>query len=204
MAATSIAVLIVEDDPFFGAALLLPINVHQLHARTAEEGRTLVSESLNIRLVLVDAALQGSPDAGVQLLEAIAHMRPSLAIALMSTADDPKIVNRAAAMGVPFLKKPFLKQHLTTLLSRARANSNLPTQLALHLEASCRKWRLSPQQRLIVEKRVAGQNYLQIAVELRISRNTLRNYIREALAKSGFHSLDDLALTIAREAFKVT
>ena len=151
--------------------------------------------------VLVDAYLPGM--TGLELLRQLdsqAHRLP--AIMITGSSDIPMVVNAMKAGAIDFIEKPVHSQDLLQSVARALDQGRDSNKLAIWRERAAQHIaELTPRQREVMERVLAGQPSKNIAAELHISQRTVENHRASIMKKTGSKSLPALArLAIAASA----
>jgi DNA-binding NarL/FixJ family response regulator len=202
-----VRVLVVDDHAMFASSIALALEREPgLHvvgtASTLAEARRMVV-AREPDLLLVDHRL---PDGlGAAAIPELKRRRPSLRVVLMSAAvDDGALVSAIENGASGFLSKSASVEELVQALHAAAAGEVLvsPALLARLLprvrqDSRRVPFELTPREVQIVAAFSRGCTNQEIADELGISVNTVRNHVQNLLAKLGVHSkLEALALAV--------
>jgi len=202
-----VRILVVDDHEMFASSLALALDHEQgLHvvgtAATLSQARKMLI-SLGPDLLLIDHRL---PDGfGAAALPEFKRRCPAVRVVLMSAAvDDAALVSAIENGASGFLSKSASMDELVAALRAAAAGEVLvsPALLARLLPRLRRDGRhsradLTPREVEIVEAFARGLTNNDIAAELGISVNTVRNHVQNLLAKLGVHSkLEALAVAV--------
>ncbi len=143
--------------------------------------------------LLIDAYLPGM--SGLELLETLhdeGHRLP--AIMITGNADVPMAVKAMKAGALDFIEKPIGRAELIASIERALELSQDSSKLLkLRESASAHLAGLTPRQRDVMERVLAGQPSKNIAADLGISQRTVENHRASIMKRTGSKSLPALA-----------
>ena len=143
--------------------------------------------------LLIDAYLPGMN--GLELLETLhdeGHRLP--AIMITGDADVPMAVKAMKAGALDFIEKPIGRADLIASIERALELSQDSSKLLkLRESASAHLAGLTPRQRDVMERVLAGQPSKNIAADLGISQRTVENHRASIMKRTGSKSLPALA-----------
>ena len=143
--------------------------------------------------LLIDAYLPGM--SGLELLEKLhedGHRLP--AIMITGNADVPMAVQAMKAGALDFIEKPIGREELIAGIDRALELSEDSGKLAKLREAAAAHLAgLTPRQRDVMERVLAGQPSKNIAADLNISQRTVENHRAAIMKRTGSKSLPALA-----------
>ena len=186
---------VVDDDESLRASLIDLLKAAGLEARAyASTGEFLLNPPADRPgCLLLDVRMPGP--SGLELQAALQHrggvMLP--VIFLTGHADVPTSVRAMKAGAVDFLEKPVERDTLLDALQRALARD--VARRAVREEAhrhSARLAALTPREREVFDRIVAGKLNKQIADELRIGLRTVKAYRAELMVKLGVTSAAEL------------
>jgi two-component system CheB/CheR fusion protein len=147
----------------------------------------------NSACLLIDAYLPGM--SGLELLAKLrdeGHRLP--AIMITGDADVPMAVKAMKAGALDFIEKPIGRPELIASIERALELSQDSSKLLkLRESASAHLAGLTPRQRDVMERVLAGQPSKNIAADLRISQRTVENHRAAIMKRTGSKSLPALA-----------
>jgi len=116
---------IVDDDESVRRALWRLLNSVGVQSRTFGSARSYL-DSVDLEsaaFVLIDLHLPGM--SGIDLLEHLSEVAPTLQVICMTGRDEPEVEQRLAAMGITgCLRKPFDQAELFTALSLVLAGNS--------------------------------------------------------------------------------
>ena len=144
--------------------------------------------------LLIDAYLPGM--SGLELLEKLhddGHRLP--AIMITGNADVPMAVQAMKAGALDFIEKPIGREELIASIERALELSQDFEQVAWNVResAAAHLAGLTPRQRDVMERVLAGQPSKNIAADLSISQRTVENHRASIMKRTGSKSLPALA-----------
>ena len=143
--------------------------------------------------LLIDAYLPGM--SGLELLEKLhqdGHRLP--AIMITGDADVSMAVQAMKAGALDFIEKPIGREELLSGLERALELSEDSGKLAkLRETAAAHLTGLTPRQRDVMERVLAGQPSKNIAADLGISQRTVENHRAAIMKRTGSRSLPAFA-----------
>ncbi len=143
--------------------------------------------------VLVDAYLPGM--TGIELLQrldGLAHRLP--AIMITGSSDVSMVVKAMKAGAVDFIEKPIGSLALLEGVARALEQGRDANKLVAWRERAARHIaELTPRQREVMDRVLAGQPSKNIAADLGISQRTVENHRASIMKKTGSKSLPALA-----------
>ncbi len=143
--------------------------------------------------LLIDAYLPGM--SGLELLRRLkdaGHTLPSIMIT--GNSDVPMAVHAMKAGASDFIEKPVSRDDLLESVERALEQSRDSNKLSAWREAAANHLAgLTPRQRQIMEKVLAGHPSKNIAADLGISQRTVENHRAAIMKKTGSKSLPALA-----------
>ncbi len=143
--------------------------------------------------LLIDAYLPGM--SGLELLAKLdeeGHRLP--AIMITGNADVPMAVQAMKAGALDFIEKPIGREELIAGIDRVLELSKDSGKLTkLRESASAHLTGLTPRQRDVMERVLAGQPSKNIAADLNISQRTVENHRAAIMKRTGSKSLPALA-----------
>lgn len=142
--------------------------------------------------VLADWGMTGLN--GMELLNALRPHADRLPTIMMAGQGDIRLALSAVSAGaIDFLKKPIHNEMLLRSLERAAAMAAAGAQqLASRTEHDARLASLTPRQREILDRIIAGAPNKIIAADLNLSQRTVENHRATIMAKLGARSLPEL------------
>lgn len=151
-----------------------------------------------IDVCVFDACLDA--DAVIDAIEELRRLFPGLPVVMVTESPDPMVAARAIDVGAnAVVHKTDEVERIVTAVERAAAGEFLinPVLIRQALQVRHRDelrrarpliGHLTPRERLVLERLVAGDTTDSIAKRLGISRTTTRGYVQAVLMKLGVHS----------------
>jgi DNA-binding NarL/FixJ family response regulator len=197
-----------DDNRILGDALAAALTAsgHQVVAITTSvaAGIAAVGEH-EPDACLLDLRFPDGED-GLAAARAIRRRYPGTAVMILSGASDPEASWEARQLGAAgFLGKDQSVCHITRALDVVASGGAVfdPTLASNGGIAASRRGRplyeLTPREREVLRRIVAGQSTGQMATEMNIAISTLRTYVKNLLTKLGTHSRLQAAALASRE-----
>jgi DNA-binding NarL/FixJ family response regulator len=216
-------VLLVDDDDDLRhstARILAGHGYVCLEAANGEAARMVLDEQSDIAVVLCDITMPGQ--SGIELLAEMTVDFPNLAVVMTTGADDPRMAEAAFDRGAfGYVIKPWdtnellisldnalrRREHESSQRRRVRAlertvaGSSNGGGVIEQLQPANRGVGsdLTRREREILGLFATGSSNKVIAQRLDVSVNTVRNHVRNTLAKLGAHSKLEAVSTAVRE-----
>jgi two-component system nitrate/nitrite response regulator NarL len=154
---------------------------------------------------LLDLRFPDPPD-GLEAARVIRQRHPGTAVLLLSCLIDPAIRSEAMRIGVAgFLRKDQSVDHVSDALDviasggvvfdSMRTTRSFPEER----RSPYSRYVLTPREKDVLRRMVAGQSTAQMSREMNIEVSTLRTYVKNVLAKLGVHSRLQAAALATRE-----
>lgn len=216
----TIRILLVDDQYLFLESLKLVLTSLAPDfaiVGTAQNGEEAVKalEAGGIDLVLMDVYMPVMD--GVAAMKIISRKFPSVDVIMLTTFEDDDYVTEALAQGAKgYLLKNIAPQMLISAIRAVRTGSvliapNIASSLIQHLKeksahprslspASLPDWfyELSPKERTILKLIIRGMSNKEIAAEINVGEQTIRNYVSAIYDKLGVTCRKD-AIYLARD-----
>lgn len=151
--------------------------------------------------LLLDAYLPGM--GGLELLRHLAATGRSLpTVVITGNSDIGMAVNAMKAGAVDFVEKPVSHKDLLQIIESALARSRDTSRSSGQRDEAVRRLRtLTPRQKEVMDRVLAGQPSKNIAADLGISQRTVENHRAAIMTRAGVRSLPALArLAVAAAA----
>jgi two-component system response regulator FixJ len=143
--------------------------------------------------VLLDVRLPGI--SGISLLERLRRDHPEIPVIMISGYGDIEMAVHAMKLGaVDFITKPFSSQTLLERLQAALRQARAPAAGISTSDALQRLASLTPRERQVFERIVAGDANRDIAEALDISIRTVESHRAKVMDKTRSKTLVDLVL----------
>jgi two-component system, NarL family, nitrate/nitrite response regulator NarL len=136
-------------------------------------------------------------DSGLDVARAIRRRVPETKIVVFSCVNDPRMVSEAKKIGIAgFLRKDQKPEMIMDALEVVSVggiafdlgSSRQPSRRTMPPPAEDLVRKLTPRERQVLERIVAGQSTEQMAREMNVAMSTLRSHIGHVLNKLGAHS----------------
>jgi FixJ family two-component response regulator/signal transduction histidine kinase len=187
-------VFIVDDDPALrrDVAEWLVANGWTAEVFASAEAFLQADDPARQGCVLVDAVMPGMD--GLELLAALRPQAQRLPAIMVTGHGDVRMAVRAMAAGaMDFIEKPIRRHDLLRSICNANARiTNAMGEAAVRAEVAARLARLTPRQREILDRVIAGSPSKIIAAELKLNQRTVENHRAAVMAKLNARSLPEL------------
>jgi two-component system CheB/CheR fusion protein len=188
-------IYIVDDDSDIRAALRAIFEEADMNVDTfpdAESFLAALPAALDDDCLLVDAGLPGL--SGLQLLQKLAADAVALpAIMVIGKGDVAMAVQAMKAGAADFLEKPAKAEELLACVRQVLAQKHGGQALASRKRDAARQIAgLTPRQREVMERVLAGQPSKNIAADLGISQRTVENHRASIMLRTGVKSIPAL------------
>ncbi len=210
MAESSIRVLIVDDHAVFLESLTRAVDREPdldvvAAVASVDEAIAALEGAGAVDVVLSDFRLQGS--TGVSLTRSVLERWPEVRVVMLTASTDEAVLADALEAGCAgfVTKSESLDVVLGAIRGAAAGEAVITPALLARLLPRLRSGRtgrnpdLTPREREVLELVARGGSNQQIADELFLSRDTVRNHVASILAKLGVHSkLQAAAVAVQR------
>lgn len=197
---TAPVVFVVDDDEAVRASVAMLLESVTLPVETFASGREFLDAWAGDRpgCLVLDLRMPGL--SGLELQERLAERGSRLPIIFLTGHGDvPDAVAAMRAGAVDFLRKPFRDQDLLDRIQQAlEVDRARRTAAGERAELAARLERLTPREREVLDRVVAGQPNKQIAAELGVSDRTVEIHRARAMAKMEAASLAELVRLVLR------
>jgi two-component system, chemotaxis family, CheB/CheR fusion protein len=189
------AIIVVDDDDLVREAIraVLEDDGRVVESYASCEAFLKAFNPAKSACLLIDAYLPGM--SGLDLLAKLhsdGHRLP--AIMITGSADVPMAVEAMKAGALDFIEKPIGREELIAGVERALELSRDSGKLAkLQESAAAHLAGLTPRQRDVMQRVLAGQPSKNIAADLNISQRTVENHRAAIMKRTGSKSLPALA-----------
>jgi two-component system, NarL family, nitrate/nitrite response regulator NarL len=203
-----VRLVLCDDNRLFCEALvcMLRANGHPVLAiaTTASDSITAVAANRPDACLL---DLRFPDGSGLDVARAIRRSVPETKIVVFSCVTDPAVVSEAKKIGVAgFLRKDQKPGTITAALQVINAGkvafmtgaARQPSWRAIPSPTDDLLQKLTPRERQVLQRIVAGQSTGQMAREMNLAMSTLRSHIGRVLSKLGAHSRVQAAAIASR------
>jgi DNA-binding NarL/FixJ family response regulator len=156
---------------------------------------------------LLDLRFPDPPD-GLEAARVIRQRYPRTAVLILSGFVDQAVRAEAVRIGVAgFLRKDQNVDHVTDALGVIAAGGEIFDSVLTARgrpagrPPDCPAYLLTPREREVLGRMVAGQSTVQMSHEMKIEVSTLRTYVKNVLTKLGAHSRLQAVAVATRESF---
>jgi len=188
-------VFVVDDDPFVREAVRAVLDEDGRYVEEFESGEAFLAalEPGRDACLLIDAALPGM--SGLDLLRQLHREGGKIPAVMMTGKADVALAVEAMKAGASdFIEKPIGREELLASIARAIEQAHDSSKLVAWREAAAAQIEgLTPRQKQIMERVLAGAPSKNIAADLGISQRTVENHRAEIMKRTGAKSLPELA-----------
>lgn len=200
MTTISQTVFVVDDDEAVRRSLALLIRSMGLVAEVFESAQAFlaVCDAQRSGCLLLDIRMPGM--SGLELQEELQRRAIDLPVIFITGHGDVAMAVRAMKSGaVDFIEKPFNDQHLLDRINQSLELDRVARQArAERSSLAARIKLLSPREREVMGRIVAGQANKVIAIELGLSERTVEIHRAKVMTKTGTRSLAELVTMVNR------
>jgi two-component system response regulator DesR len=200
----TVRVLLAEDQAMMRGALALLLDLEDDLEVVAQvgDGTEVVPAALAHRadIALLDIELPGM--SGLDAAERLAHEVPACRVVMVTTFGRPGYLQRAMAAGAAgFLVKDGPIEGLVAAIRRVVAGETVidPELAGRALRAVASP--LTPRERDVLVAAEDGSTVTDIADRLHLSASTVRNYLSDAIGKTGTRNKTEAALLARRNGW---
>ena len=187
-------VFVVDDDAAVRKSLRWLIESVSLQVETFGTAQEFLEASDPKRpgCLVLDVRLPGL--SGLEVQEQLASRGVRLpTIVITGHGDVPMAVRAFKAGAIDFIEKPFSDQQLLDRIQQAiRQDGEARSQRLRHDEVAARVARLTPRERDVLERVVAGKSNKVMASELKVSAKTIETVRARLMRKMGAESVAEL------------
>lgn len=148
-----------------------------------------------------------SPPGGLEAAQIIRRRHPGTAVVVLSGVIDPAVRSEAMRVGVAgFLRKDQNVAHIADALDVIASGGVVFDSMLTARpvpgasQRACPVSVLTPREKEVLRRMVAGQSTTEMSREMRIEVSTLRTYVKNVLTKLGAHSrLQATALAVREQ-----
>lgn len=179
---------------------------HQVLAAVTSTGQAIAAVAAHQPdACVLDLRFPDPPD-GLMAAHIIRELYPGTAVLVLSGMVDPAARSTAEQIGVSgFLRKDHNVDHVVSALEMIAAGGvvfdpllsrPVPAERARSINSA---YYLTPREKEILQRIVAGQSTTQMSRGMNISTSTVRSYVKNMLAKLGVHSRLEAAFRATSE-----
>lgn len=194
--------LIVEDDPALGRSLQRGTRAYfdVVMTTSVDAAFEVIDAKTPIAAAVVDIGL---PDGtGFDVVETLRQRDRNLPVLILTGSNDPTTINRAHALRVEFVCKPFFSENLAQFVQRTLSGSQYGDRerLAVVVSEVTSEYKLSLREGQILAFAAEGIPRSRLADVMGISENTVKSQIRSLLEKLEKQALADVVWWIRSRA----
>jgi DNA-binding NarL/FixJ family response regulator len=194
--------LIVEDDPALGRSLQRGTRAYfdVVMTTSVDAAFEVIDAKVEIAAAVVDIGL---PDGtGFDVVETLRQRDRNLPVLILTGSNDPTTINRAHALRVEFVCKPFFSENLAQFVQRTLSGSQYGDRekLAVVVSEVTTEFKLSLREGQILAFAAEGIPRSRLADVMGISENTVKSQIRSLLEKLEKQALADVVWWIRSRA----
>lgn len=198
MAQDLVRLIVLDDHELVGYALARALDAadepHELHLTTEPDRAVSLAASSGDAIVVLERRVNGDID-GLDLLATLRRRAPGARVVFLSSSYDDNSLRRILSGGASgcLLKSQPVDELVESICSVARgqvvvAGELIQRVVQLGRPASGSEQALSPREIEVLQLLAYGASTEQIAEQLYISINTVRNHIRRVIQKLQVHS----------------
>ncbi len=195
--------LIVEDDPALGRSIQRNTRPYfEIIATDSVEGAVEAIEhgGAELAAAVVDIGL---PDGtGFDVVELLRRHDRNLPVLILTGSNDPATINRAHALRVEFVCKPFFSENLAQFVQRTLSGSQYGdrAQLKTVVDAITTEFKLSHRESQILAFAAEGIPRNRLSDVMGVSENTVKSQVRSLLDKVEKSALSEVVWWVRNRA----
>jgi two-component system response regulator DesR len=199
-----IRVLLAEDQAMMRGALAVLLDLEadiEVVAQVAT-GTEILPAALDLRpdVALLDIELPGL--SGLEAAAALTQALPQCRVVMVTTFGRPGYLQRAMAAGaVGFLVKDGPVEGLADAIRQVAAGATVIDPELAGAALRTPPSPLTPRERDVLEVAEGGATVADIAARLHLSESTVRNYLSDAIGKTGTRNKTEAALLARRNGW---
>jgi len=199
-----IRVLLAEDQAMMRGALAVLLDLEDDIEVVAQvsDGTSILPTALDVRpdVALLDIELPGV--SGLEAAAALAEALPECRVVIVTTFGRPGYLQRAMAAGaVGFLVKDGPVEGLADAIRRVVAGATVVDPELAGAALRTPPSPLTPRERDALAAAETGASVADIAARLHLSESTVRNYLSDAIGKTGTRNKTEAALLARRNGW---
>jgi two-component system response regulator DesR len=197
-------VLLAEDQAMMRGALAVLLDLEDDIEVVAQvsDGTAILPTALDTRpdVALLDIELPGL--SGLEAAEALAEALPSCRVVIVTTFGRPGYLQRAMAAGaVGFLVKDGPVEGLADAIRQVASGATVIDPELAGAALRTPPCPLTPRERDVLAAAEDGATVADIAGRLYLSESTVRNYLSDAIGKTGTRNKTEAALLARRNGW---
>ncbi len=194
--------LIVEDDPALGRSIQRGTRAYfdVITKESVEAAFDLIEAGTEIAAAVVDIGL---PDGtGFEVVELLRTNDRNMPVLILTGSNDPATINRAHALRVEFVCKPFFSENLAQFVQRTLSGSQYGDRqkLAGVIAEITETQKLSLRESQILAFAAEGIPRSRLADVMGVSENTVKSQVRSLLEKVEKQALSDVVWWVRSRA----
>lgn len=194
--------LIVEDDPALGRSIQRNTRPYfEIIATDSVEGAVeAIEHGAELAAAVVDIGL---PDGtGFDVVELLRRHDRNLPVLILTGSNDPATINRAHALRVEFVCKPFFSENLAQFVQRTLSGSQYGDrqQLATVVGAITTEYKLSHREGQILAFAAEGIPRSRLSDVMGVTENTVKSQVRSLLDKVEKTALSEVVWWVRNRA----
>lgn len=187
-------IFVVDDDHAVRESLQMLLEAQGFSVETYDSAQAFLEAFTTPRegVLLVDVRMPKL--SGLELQARLAARQVRLPTVFITAYGDVRqAVSMMKAGAIDFIEKPFRKEEILAAIHRAIELTSLSrTKDQFTAEAKVRIGLLTPREKAVLERLLAGQQNKTIGREFGISVRTVENHRARIMEKTGVHSLSQL------------
>ena len=193
--------LIVEDDPALGRSIQRNTRPYfEIIVTESVEGAVTAIEQVTLAAAVVDIGL---PDGtGFDVVELLRRHDRNMPVLILTGSNDPATINRAHALRVEFVCKPFFSENLSHFVQRTLSGSQYGDrqQLAAVVATITTEFKLSQREGQILAFAAEGIPRSRLSDVMGVSENTVKSQVRSLLDKVEKTALSEVVWWVRNRA----
>lgn len=194
--------LVVEDDEQVARWLVRVFSAFRptTHASRVEEARKRLADP-NLSLVGVCSDVNLPDGSGLDVVRYAREQRPAVAVLVLTSLTQPRVVNNSFLLGASFLTKPTTEESLGVFARKAIAAEGVDDARVLTvLQRVADEWSLTDREAELLTLAVSDRPRGDIASALGVTENTAKTQVKNLLRKAGARNLDHVVRIVLRRA----
>jgi DNA-binding NarL/FixJ family response regulator len=186
--------LVVEDDPALARSIHRGTRTYfdVLMTDTIDAAFEIIDDGIEVAAAVVDINL---PDGtGFDVVESLRKRDRNMPVLIVTGSNDPATINRAHALRVEFVCKPFFSENLEKFVQRTLSGVQYGDRekLSVIVAEATAEYKLSARESQILSFAAEGIPRSRLSEVMGISENTVKSQVRSLLEKLEKHALADV------------